>query len=251
MQSSDEEVIRIGGEAGMGLESSGVGFSQALMRSGLHIFGLPDYHSRIRGGHNFFTVRHLGAVVPGGYRFVSGYPMTPGSPVLEWMTAHAAEYGVVTLQVEDEIAALCMAIGAGYAGVRAMAPTFGGGFSLMVEAMGLAGMTEGPVVVYEAHRPGHCAVIDRKRSGTGPSRGTVPAPPLHRKRHLPPAIPGHPKAVYASSSDEHDEYGHIEEDAENRRRVHEKRMRKLETARSEMRPPTPYGPDDAKLTFLA
>lgn len=485
MQALNDLMIRIGGEAGMGLESSGVGFSQALMRGGLHIFGLPDYHSRIRGGHNFFTVRiarrplyshvesvhlllaldqetvrrHRDAVVPGGAvvydekdglpdipcrpdigyfpiplaklaeetggsavmrntliftvaagligfdptyvesvardnfarkgpkvvdanlrviaagveaarpfqadfpfrmeaipdaprrlllngnqafamgalaggcRFVSGYPMTPGSPVLEWMAAHAAEYGVVTLQVEDEIAALCMAIGAGYAGVRAMAPTSGGGFSLMVEAMGLAGMTEVPVVVYEAQRPGpSTGMATRTEQGDllfvlHASQGEFPrillapgtveqafeagwrafnlaeryqtpvvvlsdhylanavrdvAPedlgfdrvvidrgellgeaeldrleePYRRHRFTesgvsPRAIPGHPKAVYASSSDEHDEDGHIEEDAENRRRMHEKRMRKLETARSEMRHPTPYGADDAELTFLA
>ncbi len=485
MRPSDELVIRIGGEAGMGLESSGVAFARALIRGGLHVFGLPDYHSRIRGGHNFFSVRiarrplythvepvhlllaldqetvwrHVGAVVPGGAvvydekdglpdiprrpdigyfsiplsrlaeesggsaimrntmlfavaagligfdptpiediarqnfarkgqavvdanlrviragvevarpfqadfpfrmeavpnapprlllngnqafamgalaggcRFVSGYPMTPGSPVLEWMAAHAAEYGVVTVQVEDEIAALCMAIGAGYAGVRAMAPTSGGGFSLMVEALGLAGMTEVPVVVYEAQRPGpstglatrteqgdllfvlhasqgefpriilapgtveqafeagwrafnfaeryqcpvivlsdhylanavrdvapedlnfDAVVIDRGETLTDAQLDALEG---EYKRHAftesgisPRAIPGHPKAVYASSSDEHDEYGHIEEDAENRRRMQEKRMRKLETARSEMRLPTAYGADDPDLTFIA
>jgi len=485
MPSSEELSIRIGGEAGMGLESSGVGFSQALVRGGLHVFGLPDYHSRIRGGHNFFTVRiarrplyshteavhlllaldqetvrrHIGAVVPGGAivyderdglpdlprrtdvgyfplplaklaeesggsavmrntlvfavaagligfdpayiesvardnfarkgtpvveanlrviragveaarpfqadfpfrmeavpgtprrlllngnqafamgalaggcRFVSGYPMTPGSPVLEWMAAHAEEYGLVTLQVEDEIAALCMAIGAGYAGVRALAPTSGGGFSLMVEALGLAGMTEVPVVVYEAQRPGpstglatrteqgdllfvlhasqgefprillapgtveqafeagwrafnfaeryqcpaivlsdhylatsvrdvapedldfDAVVIDRGELLTGEELDGLEG---EYRRHAftetgvsPRAIPGHPKAVYASSSDEHDEYGHIEEDAENRRRMQEKRMRKLEAARSEMRLPTSYGAEDAGLTLIA
>lgn len=485
MQPADELTIRIGGEAGMGLESSGAGFAKALVRGGLHVFGLPDYHSRIRGGHNFFSVRiarrplyshtepvhlllaldqetvrrHIGAVVPGGAvvydekdglpeisrrpdvgyfsiplsrladeqggsaimrntlafavaagligfdptyiegvardnfarkgqavvdanlrviqagveaarpfqadfpfrmeavpdapprlllhgnqafamgalaggcRFVSGYPMTPGSPVLEWMATHAAEYGVVTVQVEDEIAALCMAIGAGYAGVRAMAPTSGGGFSLMVEAMGLAGMTEVPVVVYEAQRPGpstglatrteqgdllfvlhasqgefprvilapgtveqafaagwrafnfaeryqcpvvvlsdhylanavrdvapedldlDAVVIDRGETLTDAELDALEG---EYKRHAftesgisPRAIPGHPKAIYASSSDEHDEYGHIEEDAENRRRMQEKRMRKLEAARREMRPPTHYGSEDADLTFIA
>ena len=49
--------IRIGGEAGMGLESSGAGFAKALVRGGLHVFGVPDFYSRIRGGHNFFTLR--------------------------------------------------------------------------------------------------------------------------------------------------------------------------------------------------
>jgi len=95
----------------------------------------------------------LGALA-GGCRFVSGYPMTPGSPVLHWMAAHASRYGVVTKHTEDEIAAINMAIGAAHMGARALVPTSGGGFALMVEALGLAGMTETPLVVYNAQRPG-------------------------------------------------------------------------------------------------
>ncbi len=49
--------FKIGGEAGQGVESTGRGFAQALVRGGLHVFGLQDYHSRIRGGHNFFQIR--------------------------------------------------------------------------------------------------------------------------------------------------------------------------------------------------
>ena len=304
---TNQMTIRIGAAAGDGVESSGAGFCQALARSGLHVFGLPDYYSRIRGGHNFFSIRvsdqplyshakpvHLllalteetiprhrdevvkgGAIVydsglkvsleqwsgndvlylpvplsdiakekagtvlarntvalgvaagmtgfdleqmesvirdnfarkgqavvdgnlaaieagyqegrkqaadfpfrlernpdapprmvvngtqafslgalAGGCRFVAGYPMTPGSPVLHWMAAHAARYGVVTKHTEDEIAAINMAIGAAHVGARALVPTSGGGFALMVEALGLAGMTETPVVIYSAQRPG-------------------------------------------------------------------------------------------------
>ncbi len=477
--------IRLGGAAGDGVESSGAGLCLALVRGGLHVFGLPDYHSRIRGGHNFYSVRisdrplysheepvHLllaldeetilrhqdkivegGAIVydsgqvqnlptsgkgvlalpiplsemakekagtelarntvalgvaagltgfdpapiesvirqnfakkgqavvdgnlaaseagykegqkyaadfpfrlktipdapprmvlngnqafamgalAGGCRFVAGYPMTPGSPVLEWMATHAADYGVVIAQVEDEIAAICMIIGAGQAGVRAMAPTSGGGFSLMVEALGLAGMTEVPIVVYEAQRPGpstglatrteqgdlwfvlrasqgefprivltpgtieqafeagwrafnlaeryQCPVIvlsdhflatsvrdvdlealdfDAVTIDRGELLSEAELDTLEReyKRHAftasgisPRAIPGHPKAVYATSSDEHDEYGHIEEDADNRRRMMDKRMRKLEMAVQEMRPPALYGPQDADCTFVS
>ena len=47
----------IGGEAGQGVESTGLGFTQALTAAGLHAIGVPDYYSRIRGGHNFFTIR--------------------------------------------------------------------------------------------------------------------------------------------------------------------------------------------------
>jgi 2-oxoglutarate ferredoxin oxidoreductase subunit alpha len=303
----NDMTIRIGGAAGDGVESSGSGFCKALGRGGLHVFGLPDYYSRIRGGHNFFSIRvseqplhshaepvHLllalteetiprhrdkivegGALVydsklkvpaeqlsgngiqflpiplsdiaeekagialarntvalgvaagltgfdlepmqsiirqnfarkgqsvvdgnlaaaevgyregqkhaadfpfklkripdapprmvldgtqafslgalAGGCRFVSGYPMTPGSPVLHWMAAHSARYGVVLKHTEDEIAAINMAIGAAHMGARALVPTSGGGFALMVEALGLAGITETPLVIYNAQRPG-------------------------------------------------------------------------------------------------
>lgn len=53
----NDVTIRIGGAAGDGVESNGIGFCQALVRGGLHVFGLPDYHSRIRGGHNFYSIR--------------------------------------------------------------------------------------------------------------------------------------------------------------------------------------------------
>ena len=80
----------------------------------------------------------MGALA-GGCRFVSGYPMTPGSLALHWMAAHAKEYGVVIKHTEDEIAAINMAIGAAHMGARALVPTSGGGFSLMVEAPGAGG----------------------------------------------------------------------------------------------------------------
>jgi 2-oxoglutarate ferredoxin oxidoreductase subunit alpha len=482
---TNDMTIRIGGAAGDGVESSGAGFCKAMVRGGLHVFGLPDYYSRIRGGHNFFSIRvheqplyahtehvHLvlalteetiprhrdavvegGAIVydsnlnvppeelagdgitfagfpmsdvaqekagttlarntvalgfaagmtgfdmeplesvirdnfarkgqavvdgnlaafdagysegvkyaadfpfrleriadspprmvlngnqafamgalAGGCRFVAGYPMTPGSPVLEWMTLHAAEYGVAAAQVEDEIAAICMAIGAGQAGVRAMTPTSGGGFALMVEALGLAGITEVPVVIYEAQRPGPSTGLPTRTEqgdlwfALYPSQGDFPrmvltpgtieqafeagwrslnlaevyqCPVIVLSDHLlatsmrdvdlgalgfdaveidrgellsdaeldameepyrrhaftesgisPRAIPGHPNAVYATCSDEHTEFGHIEEDAENRRRMMDKRMRKLETAIQEMHGPSLYGPQDAELTLV-
>jgi len=53
----NEMTIRIGGAAGDGVESSGAGFCKALARAGLHVFGLPDYYSRVRGGHNFYSIR--------------------------------------------------------------------------------------------------------------------------------------------------------------------------------------------------
>jgi 2-oxoglutarate ferredoxin oxidoreductase subunit alpha len=80
--------------------------------------------------------------------------MTPGSPVLQWFASHSTEYGAVTKHAEDEIAAINIAIGAAHVGARALVPTSGGGFSLMVEGLGLAGITETPLVIYNAQRPG-------------------------------------------------------------------------------------------------
>ncbi|MBD3290535.1 2-oxoacid:acceptor oxidoreductase subunit alpha [candidate division KSB1 bacterium] len=95
----------------------------------------------------------LGALVA-GCNFVSAYPMTPGSSIFEWLNKHADEYGIVSKQAEDEIAAVCMSVGAAHVGARALVPTSGGGFSLMVEALGLAGMLEEPIVIVLAQRPG-------------------------------------------------------------------------------------------------
>ena len=95
----------------------------------------------------------LGAMVA-GCKFISGYPMTPASSILEYIADKGRQYGVVAVHVEDEIAAINMAIGAGYTGVRAMVATSGGGFSLMVEGLALASMTETPVVVVLGQRPG-------------------------------------------------------------------------------------------------
>src|SRR5208337_1279530 len=89
-----------------------------------------------------------------GCKFYSGYPMTPSTGILDYMASRAEEYNLVVEQAEDEIAAINMAIGASFAGVRAMTGSSGGGFSLMVEALGLAGCTETPLVLVEAQRPG-------------------------------------------------------------------------------------------------
>ena len=95
----------------------------------------------------------LGAVA-GGCKFAVGYPMTPGSGILLGLSVDGPPLGLVFEQAEDEIAAMNMAIGASYAGARAMVATSGGGFALMVEALSLAGMLEAPVVVALAMRPG-------------------------------------------------------------------------------------------------
>ncbi len=91
--------------------------------------------------------------VAAGCKFYCGYPMTPSSGVLGFMEAASKEMKIAVDQVEDEVAALNMALGASYAGVRAMTGSSGGGFALMQEAMSLAGMIEAPVVVVDVQRP--------------------------------------------------------------------------------------------------
>ena len=86
----------------------------------------------------------LGAMAA-GCKLIAAYPMTPASSIMEDFAGREKEYNVVAVHVEDEIAAINMAVGAGYAGVRSMVATSGGGFSLMVEGLALAGMTETPV----------------------------------------------------------------------------------------------------------
>lgn len=88
-----------------------------------------------------------------GCRFYAAYPMTPASGIMDWFAMHEP-LGVFFKQAEDEIAAINMTIGAASTGARAMCGTSGGGFSLMVEALGLAGMLEVPIVVVESQRGG-------------------------------------------------------------------------------------------------
>lgn len=95
----------------------------------------------------------LGAVAA-GCKFYSAYPMTPASSLLHYLANHDVETDIATIQTESEIAAMCMVVGASYAGVRAMTGTSGGGFCLMTEAISMAAMTESPVVVMLGQRPG-------------------------------------------------------------------------------------------------
>lgn len=103
----------------------------------------------------------IGAVAA-GCKFYSAYPMTPASAILHWMATHGERCGVAVKQCEDELAVANMAIGAGFAGVRAMCGTSGGGFALMTESIGMAGMIEAPVVIIEVQRGGPSTGIPTK-----------------------------------------------------------------------------------------
>ncbi|UKL14201.1 2-oxoacid:acceptor oxidoreductase subunit alpha [Dissulfurimicrobium hydrothermale] len=95
----------------------------------------------------------LGAMSAGA-KFCAFYPMTPSTSVPLTLIANADAMDLVVEQAEDEIAAINMAIGASFCGAPSMVATSGGGFALMTEGISLAGMTETPVVIVVAQRPG-------------------------------------------------------------------------------------------------
>jgi 2-oxoglutarate ferredoxin oxidoreductase subunit alpha len=95
----------------------------------------------------------LGAIL-GGCRFMAAYPMTPATSIMNYFANAAGDLPVHFEQAEDEIAAVNMALGASYAGLRSMTASSGGGFDLMTEGLSLAGITETPLVVMLAQRPG-------------------------------------------------------------------------------------------------
>lgn len=95
----------------------------------------------------------LGAIAS-GCKFYSAYPMTPSTGIMNYIAGKEEEYGIIVEQVEDEISAINMALGASFAGVRSMTGTSGGGFALMVEGLSLAGIIEIPIVIALGQRPG-------------------------------------------------------------------------------------------------
>ncbi len=272
-------------------------------------------------------------LVAHGLKFYAAYPMSPSTGILHYLAKKAKKCKVVVKQTEDEIAAVNFVIGAAHAGVRAATATSGGGFALMVEGIGLAGMMEEPIVVINVQRGSPSTGIPTKQEQgdlnllLGAAQGDIPkiilAPkdtsdafytcgralnlaekyqtpvlilsdlflsehfqtvdefkfgtPIERgkvltevngsyKRFLitedgisPRLIPGAPRGMYVSASDEHDESGIVISDVlaglpssrDIRNRIHEKRMRKLEVAReNDMRPPTLSGSPDASVTLL-
>ena len=95
----------------------------------------------------------LGALAA-GCRVMMGYPITPASEIMYWLMDKFTQFGGVVVQTEDELAAITGALGASFAGARAMTATSGPGLSLMMEAIGLASTTEIPIVVVDTQRAG-------------------------------------------------------------------------------------------------
>ncbi len=268
----------------------------------------------------------LGAIAA-GCKFMAAYPMTPTSSIMEYMAAKSKEFDLVMVHAEDEIAAVNMAIGAAYAGVRAMTATSGSGFCLMVEGLGLAGITETPVVIIDGQRPGPAVGLPTRTEqgdlqfvlhahhGDFPRAVLAPATiedafwvtvkafnwaekyqlpviiltdehlassyatvdpfdlsqvtidrglllseeesPLEYMRHRitpsgisPRAFPGLGKALVVTDCDEHDEEGHLTEDAETRTAQVQKRLRKLFSLKQEISTPWLYGHKKAETTLI-
>lgn len=257
----------------------------------------------------------LGAMAA-GCTFVTAYPMSPATGVLSFFAKNAEKAGAVVEQVEDEISAINMAVGASYAGARPMVTTSGGGFALMGEGLSLAGVMETPVVVHLAQRPGPATGMATRTeqadldlalfSGHGEfpraifAPGTMesgfaiaqrafltalkyqtPAivltdqyfmnafynldpesleylgePPLptetpedYRRYEDSPdgcspfGVPGWGKGIVGADSHEHDEIGHVYEDFKLRKRMQDKRLRKLDGMAAEALPPFFSGPE--------
>src|SRR5213596_1106288 len=100
--------------------------------------------------------------VAAGVKFYAAYPMSPSTGVLMWMAQHARQLGIMVRQVEDEIGVMNMVIGAAHTGCRAMCATSGGGFALMSEAVGMAGMIETPIVCIDVQRAGPATGVPTK-----------------------------------------------------------------------------------------
>lgn len=267
------------------------------------------------------------AALASGCRFLSAYPMTPSTGIMSYLAAKQKDFDVVVEQAEDEIAAINMALGASFTGVRALTSTSGGGFALMAEGLSLAGMTETPIVVIVAMRPGPAtglptrteqgdlnfvlhaghgdfprAVLsatymedafyrlnkafeladkyqvpviflsDQNFADTARTIEKLDFSKLKYNRYLvdaetletpyrryrftesgisPRALPGQfPGEIVLADSDEHDEDGHIIEDAHTRRLMVEKRLRKQQLLAGEMDEPFFLGEENPDLLLI-
>jgi len=104
----------------------------------------------------------MGALAAGA-RLMFAYPITPASDIMEYLVKRLPNFGGAVIQTEDEIAACTMAIGANYGGVRAFTASAGPGLSLMMEAIGLSGMTETPLVIVNTQRGGPSTGLPTKQ----------------------------------------------------------------------------------------
>lgn len=134
------------------LKAAEAGIRYATEKWGPMDFALPftDKRRIFLTGNQAIAIGAMAA----GCTFYSFYPMTPATSIGQFLADNGGDHGVVVKQMEDEIAVVNIAIGASYGGARSACGTSGGGFALMVEALGMAGITETPLVVFLAQRAG-------------------------------------------------------------------------------------------------
>jgi len=113
----------------------------------------PGLYRTVTGAESLAVGLVAGAQLAGLPMFFGSYPITPASPLLHHLS-RLKEYGITTFQAEDEIAAICSAIGASYAGQLGITSSSGPGIALKTEAIGLAFMTELPLVIVNSQRGG-------------------------------------------------------------------------------------------------
>jgi 2-oxoglutarate ferredoxin oxidoreductase subunit alpha len=113
----------------------------------------PGLYRTVTGAESLALGLVAGCQLAGLPMFFGSYPITPASPLLHHL-ARLKEFGITTFQAEDEIAAVCAAIGASYAGQLGITSSSGPGIALKTEAIGLAVMTELPLVVVNSQRGG-------------------------------------------------------------------------------------------------
>ena len=141
----------------------------------IHLKGDKKKRMFLTGNHGFGM-----GLLAHGLKFYAAYPMSPATGVLHYLATKAKSHKIVVKQTEDEIAAVNFVIGAAHAGVRAATATSGGGFCLMTEAIGLAGMLEEPIVVINVQRGGPSTGIPTKHEQgdlnmvVGASQGDFP-----------------------------------------------------------------------------
>jgi 2-oxoglutarate ferredoxin oxidoreductase subunit alpha len=138
--------------------NAGVAWAKANAKSGLSLKGDGKKRMFMTGNDAIGM-----GLLAGGLKSYAAYPMSPATGILHYLSNQAKKAKIIVKQTEDELAAANFAIGAGHAGVRAATATSGGGYCLMVEAVGLAGMLEVPVVLINVQRGGPSTGLPTKQ----------------------------------------------------------------------------------------
>jgi 2-oxoglutarate ferredoxin oxidoreductase subunit alpha len=151
-----------------------------------------NHKKRLTTGNYMATLGSIKA----GLKVWVHYPMTPSTPILYYMNQFKDRYGIVVMQPESEMAVIHIALGASYGGARAGVGTSGGGFALMSEAIGFAGMAEIPIVIFEVSRPGPSTGLPTRTEQGDLFEVLYPSQGVYPKCVI---APGDPEEVYRDS----------------------------------------------------